>query len=399
MQENQGQDLQALTTEELAGMNLELDQIWYLKAPGSEDKYGPFTEAMLKAHFQANPDFDSEYLACNEAAEEWLKIFDIPIFQRRKPQLAQIPKTDINNQYHILLKGQKLGPFPHQDIVEKLKTKELLYNDFVSTDKGYNWFKIFELPDFDRRDTLSIVLPVSPSEETFGKTQLRSLSEIEKNQGELDMTAMIASSARRKVEEYNHVAPTESTNVVSFKHKKKIVAAISLAMTCSFAWMIFSKSPNKSPTETDEVINEQPMANNFQQNTHLNGGMRSPASRNMFNMPRQPRSLNQISREHNVPIPINDAQNTVNYDDPPAEYHEMSEATETTVSNTSNPNPGYPAGNDSQPSESVEPDGERIPASADAQMEGGENLENPTPAPDIAKKAEEAEIFNQEVEN
>jgi hypothetical protein len=399
MQENQGQDLQALTTEELAGMNLELDQIWYLKAPGSEDKYGPFTEAMLKAHFQANPDFDSEYLACNEAAEEWSKVFDIPVFQRRKPQLAQIPKTEVNNQYHILFKGQKLGPFPHQDIVEKLKTKELLYNDFVSTDKGYNWFKIFELPDFDRRDTLSIVLPVSPSEETFGKTQMRSLSEIEKNQGELDMTAMIASSARRKVEEYNHVAPTESISVVPFKHKKKIVAAISLAMTCTLAWVIFSKSPNKNTSEADEMITDQPMANSFNPNVNMNGGMRSPASNKMFNMHRQPRSLNQISREHNVPVPINDAQNTVNYDDPPAEYHEMSEATETTVSNTPNPNPGYPAGNESQPAESVEPEGERIPASADAQMEGGENLENPAPAPDIAKKAEEAEIFNQEVEN
>ena len=401
MQENQGQELQALTTEELAGMNLELDQIWYLKAPDSEDKYGPFSEAMLKAHFQANPDFDSEFLACNEANEEWMKVFDVPTFQRRKPQLAQLPKAEVTNQYHVLLKGQKIGPFPHQEIVEKLKTKELLYNDFVSTDKGFNWFKIFELPDFDRRDTLSIVLPVSPSEETFGKTQMRSLSEIEKNQGELDMTAMIASSARRKVEEYNHVAPNEPTSVVPFKHKKKIVAAIGFAMTCSLAWVTFSKTSSKNQPVTEETLAEQNVGNPFGSNPGMNGGMRKPASRMMYNMHRQdPRSLNQISREHNVPVPINDAQNAVNYDDPPADYHEMSEATESTVSNANNPTPGYPAGSDIQPVESVEAEGERIPASADAQLEAAENGDIPnSPSPELSKKTEESEIFNQEVEN
>jgi hypothetical protein len=96
-----------------------------------------------------------------------------------------------------------------------------------------------------------------------------------------------------------------------------------------------------------------------------------------------------------VPVPINDAQNAVNYDDPPAEYQEMAEANETVINQPNQT--GYAQGSDVQAAEPAEQEGERIPASD--QMDENPEVSPPVASPELNKKNEESEIFNQEVEN
>lgn len=402
-QNSEAQQLIALTADETEKLGLELDQIWFVKFQDSDEKHGPFTEEMLKNHLQQHPELLDSIFVCNQASEDWVKITELSQFKMKKPQLATIPVNNEISQYFLLIKGQKSGPFNHEEVMTKLKNKDVLFNDFISEDKGYNWFKLYEVHGFDRREEVrNDVLPVSPSEETFGNSRLESLKTIEESKDSKDILAFIATSGRRKVEDFTREVPQEEHHhTVWFKNKKMVGGLMSVMVVGMLSFYSLSKKPATSETDVFEnfanVEADKPL---FPKET----------------VRRKPASMNQVPRNYQAPIgnPIArpapqvhhmqppEPNQEVNYDDPPAEVvHEMAPAVENRLDNPPEPPAeNYADGGDipapAEPAPETMEAAERLPANEGDVPQ--EPLEGQAPVGRSATGSEQ-EIFNQEVEN
>ena len=56
-----------------------------------------------------------------------------------------------DQDYYILVNGQKKGPYEKDELFNKLEQKELLLTDMVSTNGGHTWIKLFHVDNFERR--------------------------------------------------------------------------------------------------------------------------------------------------------------------------------------------------------------------------------------------------------
>lgn len=101
-------------------------------------------------------------------SSEWMNLFEHPFFQRRKPQLisAQTLKEDDDQEFFILKKGQKCGPYEKYELSTMVEEKELLLTDMVSHNGGHTWMKVYQVEGFDRRTLKdSDALPGLPDED------------------------------------------------------------------------------------------------------------------------------------------------------------------------------------------------------------------------------------------
>lgn len=128
----------------------------------------------LKAYVFEHEDEAKNYSVRNIDSDEWKNVFEHPYFQRRKPQLVSADNLrDADDQeFFILIKGQKTGPYEKYELSEMVEKKELLLTDMVSFNGGHTWVKLYQVDGFDRRALRdSSVLPGMPEDEVLRKSE------------------------------------------------------------------------------------------------------------------------------------------------------------------------------------------------------------------------------------
>lgn len=168
--------LKALTDEEIDSLGLSLADLWMLQAQDSRNPKSTQTSAILGPfpthHLQENAqihaqDFES-CMAYNLASEKWRDFYQIPEFQRRKPKLVPAQNLIKNEDFLVLVRGQKQGPFSLGELKSKLQSNEIDLSNEVSVDAGKTWIKLYEHHAFDRRFKKNHEdLPFSPRQQVF----------------------------------------------------------------------------------------------------------------------------------------------------------------------------------------------------------------------------------------
>ncbi len=128
----------------------------------------------LKAYVFEHEEEAKQYQVRNIDSDEWKNIYEHPYFQRRKPQLisAENLKDSDDQEFFVLIKGQKAGPFEKYELSDMVDRKEILLTDMVSFNGGHTWVKLYQVDGFDRRSMRdSSVLPGMPDEEIINRTE------------------------------------------------------------------------------------------------------------------------------------------------------------------------------------------------------------------------------------
>jgi len=128
----------------------------------------------LKAYVFEHEEEAKQYQVRNIDSDEWKNIYEHPYFQRRKPQLisADNLKDADDQEFFVLIKGQKAGPFEKYELSEMVDRKEILLTDMVSFNAGHTWVKLYQVDGFDRRSMRdSSVLPGMPDDDILNKTE------------------------------------------------------------------------------------------------------------------------------------------------------------------------------------------------------------------------------------
>ena len=152
--------LQALTKEEILHKEISHRDLWIVKF-GSDIK-GPFLLENLREYIQENEEVFTTAEASRLDPQEWMPLFSYPQFQRRSPRIVSAPEES-EGPFWLFENGLKTGPFPKEEIVQRLETKSLIVTDSISSDDGKTWLKIFEIHGFDRRDFAPAELPAAPN--------------------------------------------------------------------------------------------------------------------------------------------------------------------------------------------------------------------------------------------
>lgn len=396
------ENLQALSEEQIKSLDLNQEDLWYIKNEANgEELSGPYSTENLKQYLYSLEDKASEYVAANYSnKEEWKAVFSWEKLQRRKPQLVALATTNVQEHFYLLDNGSKIGPFTQEDVLQKLNSKELIYSDFISLDKGVSWLKIFELPQFDRRSqNEGQPLPLSPNDDTFRQSHVRGLMAVENNQTNKDMLLIFATSAKKKLEAFISLNNQEEIKKPKFNFK---YLGMGLGFTCIVAASLYLyKLPKENPTISMEEQELHDMGNEDHSQSSLMGtkAKRSIASQPSSQFGIRTQSLHQNSHEHKVPVPITDS-NPANYDDPPV-LHDMAEPIEKTVEAPLDPANPPEASPEAAP-EVVSTEPVAAPEMNASQIDGEDVREPASQDGGEAQPSEEAgakePAFNQEVE-
>jgi len=139
-----------LTDEEIEGLGLSVSDLWMIQGEGA-DVQGPFSTKFLIEKSTQHEEFFEACQIYNLVIEEWKDFFSSAEFQRRKPKLVPAQNLIQNDDFYILVKGQKQGPFNLATIKEKVSNDEIQVSAEVSVDEGKTWIKLYEHHEFDRR--------------------------------------------------------------------------------------------------------------------------------------------------------------------------------------------------------------------------------------------------------
>lgn len=143
-------NLTPLTDEEIDELGLSVSDLWMLQAKGTEVQ-GPFSTKYLNEKAREHEDFFESSQVYNLVIEEWKDFFSSAEFQRRKPKLVPAQNLIQNEDFYLIQKGQKIGPFKLAEVKAKVESREIQVSDEVSVDEGKTWIKLYEHHEFDRR--------------------------------------------------------------------------------------------------------------------------------------------------------------------------------------------------------------------------------------------------------
>ena len=140
-------DLLSIVNDEvIKSESIPLDHLWMLF--DNEKTYGPFRETDLQAFIHQDPDDFKNLLACSLSSEEWSPLFKVPIFDRRNQQ-----KDDPDKKcFHHLKIGKVEGPYSKNEVLEMIKNKIVSPQEYLSTDNGLSWKKLYDFNIIDRRN-------------------------------------------------------------------------------------------------------------------------------------------------------------------------------------------------------------------------------------------------------
>ncbi|MEE2744384.1 MAG: hypothetical protein VYD54_10775, partial [Bdellovibrionota bacterium] len=182
-------DEQDSIKEELKEYKITPDEIVENTIPSTElydiligdEIISPFWRETIQKQIEVgSPLFNSSLQIRSMGTQDWINLFEHPTFQRRRPSIVAEPEQfdveDEEGDFFILSRGQKVGPLSLNGLKKKIDTKEILVTDLVSQDDGQSWTKIYEIPEFDRREeSRADHLPHIPKDNVFNSSKLEVL--------------------------------------------------------------------------------------------------------------------------------------------------------------------------------------------------------------------------------
>lgn len=156
------------TKEEIEKSAIPTDEIYEVFSKNIS--FGYISIHDLKTLYAQSETNWDEYTFRNYHEKVFKNLFEIGSFQRRRPKLIEndIPIISDNDEFYLLIRGQKKGPLKKDEIKNLLDTKEILLTDLISTNAGHSWSKVYQIEDFDRRNSKdSDSLPGLPRKEVF----------------------------------------------------------------------------------------------------------------------------------------------------------------------------------------------------------------------------------------
>jgi hypothetical protein len=136
------------------------------------NSFGPYQTDTLREVAVTDQDYFESVMAFNFATEKEKPFFQNTKFQRRKPKLVSLQGVESDDEFYLLIKGVKKGPYSLNDVKQMVDKREIALNNLASMDKGQSWIKIFEHHEFDRRLLKNKEeLPFSPNENVLSNSE------------------------------------------------------------------------------------------------------------------------------------------------------------------------------------------------------------------------------------
>ena len=215
-----------ITSDEIVENTISSTELYELHV-GDEDVMGPFWRQTIQSQIEVgSPLFTPNIMIRNLGTQEWVDLFQHPTFQRRKPSLVpdqeDLPPLELEEEVEeeeedsgppimVLARGHKIGPLSLNLLRKKVGLKEILVTDLISHDQGQTWSKIFEMPEFDRREIGNREgLPHLPSNKVFNGSKLEVIEDLSSEDPENDTVINLVHLGKKQKEES---APIHSTPI------------------------------------------------------------------------------------------------------------------------------------------------------------------------------------------
>ena len=162
-------DLEPLSDEVIKTRSISLEDLWMVKDE-LNNVMGPFDTDGLKVYCANHQHLFLDSKVYNLSEEKWYNTFEVSFFQRRSPSLVSSQNLINNDDFYILLNGQKNGPYHKDEVQNFLNNGQITPNTELSMDNGESWIKLYEHHAFNRRSKKSNQeLPFSPSQDILDK--------------------------------------------------------------------------------------------------------------------------------------------------------------------------------------------------------------------------------------
>ncbi len=249
-------NIEPLSPEFIAEHKVELFDTWMIK-DDKGNSFGPFQTDTLRETAAVDQDFFESVTAFNYATEKEKPFYQNTKFQRRKPKLVSLQGVESTDEFYLLIKGVKKGPYSLAEVKEMAQKREIALNIMASMDKGQSWIKLFEHHEFDRRLLKNKEeLPFSPNESELSKVPQNKVNKSNEADEALVGLAFIGRGNDRgqKIKPISSTstneAPTSTQHSVSFTFSKRAkigsaIAAMLVMVMVGFNTMnsTFDKTP------------------------------------------------------------------------------------------------------------------------------------------------------------
>lgn len=245
--------LDILTEDEITTQEHTLDGLWMLQY---EDKTkGPFSTLQLRKYSAEHQEMFDAIQATNLLKNKFTAFYQNIEFQRRKPKLIQASSLVSDENFFVLIHGQKQGPFTLEEVKSKSDSKEIRLSSLVSTDKGHTWIKLYEHHEFDRRNrNVDSILPFSPEESFIHEAVVlgrESIKNAKKKQAEEDAIVGLAFLSHGKEHAIN--AHDVKSNTWSPKSSTKRKFGFKYATAFMVSALVITTTLLNSNTDTNSL--------------------------------------------------------------------------------------------------------------------------------------------------
>ncbi|MDA9793068.1 DUF4339 domain-containing protein, partial [Bacteriovoracaceae bacterium] len=193
-------DLAPITEEEVAQKNLPLESLWLVNY--QDEIFGPFEQQELKAYSLVHDIIFEEAQVCNIADGKWIIFYECGPFQRRRPQIVDAAAFAESENFYYIKQGQKIGPISFHELKAVVDSLELTSTDQISSN-GRTWIKIYQHPEFDRRDFEDKLPFKKPIEDSFMSSNLELIQSNLRNSNE-DALADLAYIGHKRDKGFTH---------------------------------------------------------------------------------------------------------------------------------------------------------------------------------------------------
>ncbi|MBT3981895.1 MAG: hypothetical protein HOE90_11110 [Bacteriovoracaceae bacterium] len=247
--------------------SLPLEQQWFLKV--GEKIFGPYSEINMQTYLDFHKKYPKETMVANSRENVWLSPFEVPSFNRRKPQMKIAKNIEDGGEekiYSLWVDGHRKGPFSESEINELIDKKEILYTDTLSVDNGQSWIKVHENPAFDRRaDELPPKeLPFTPDVPDLGNTDpaynLEYIPGLGTSKAIVELAMMgrqdrneIFSKAQKVTEKKSKFKFPSGINILKSKFFKILSALCLLGALAYGGYALYALMPKKAETAPKKI--------------------------------------------------------------------------------------------------------------------------------------------------
>ncbi len=190
--------LKTLTLEMSDWQKQKVDPNMLIEISSEEKVWGPISKLQLKAILGHYPDIDFKMCKIRPYSElfansQFEDLYSNNYFQRRSPKLVQEEKSPSEEQYWLLVDGQKNGPFASDQLQAELDRQNIFYTDLISFDNAQNWCKVHEYQGLDRRTRPLPAKGIERANLVKSEAEAtRSIQPNEEEQSNQEMNALVA---------------------------------------------------------------------------------------------------------------------------------------------------------------------------------------------------------------